>query len=178
MEKSTSIHTIIRILLKELRLERQVQQAQIGVLLGKSASVWSKVESGESELSLDHLVTGCTACQAWPSDLLQTAQNYMTLLQQYGWFVASHGSALPKSEDLLSIAADEYYSFVAKNRSPVPTFSRYQVLQTPWPWPQHYAPLDVFRWATDDVWKTTLLSPQIPPPPPPAPLPSFPPGDF
>jgi len=169
MEKCTTLHTIIRITLKELRLQRQVQQAQINVALGKTGSTWSKVENAESDLSLDHLLTACQVCQVWPSDLLQTAQTYMNVFQQCGWFVSTNQSALPKADDLLSKMADEFYAFQAKNSSPMPAWGGFQVLQTPWPYANHYAPLDVFRWATDDNWRSTKLQPNIPPPPPPAP---------
>jgi transcriptional regulator with XRE-family HTH domain len=166
-EKSTSFHTIIRVLLRELRQQSNVQQAQIGQLLGKSASTWSKVETGETELTLDHMLTVCHACQVLPSLLLQTAQNYMSVLTQYGWYVASHGKALEKGEDRLAQEADSYYAFLAKPDRPFVFGNHLAVLSTPWPYLNQYAPLDVFRWATDEFWKNSLLNPQIAPPPPP-----------
>jgi transcriptional regulator with XRE-family HTH domain len=159
MEHSTSFHTIGRLLLRELRYERGVQQAQIGQLLGKSTSSWSKVETGDTPLTLEHLLTACTACQVWPSDLLKTAQDYMTLLVQNGWYVAAHGTALPKEEDLLSVEADAYYAAVA-SRVQTPTWGRYPVLQTPWPYPGSCVPLDVFRWVLDPAWKAEMSSPR------------------
>jgi len=149
MEKSTSLHTICRLLLRELRHERNVQQAHIGQLLGRSGSSWSKVESGETPLTLEHLLTACAACQVWPSELLQAAQSYMTLLSQNGWFVATYGTALPKEEDRLSIEADKYYASPS-SRVPLPPTHRYPVLQTPWPYPGSNAvPLPVFRWVLE-----------------------------
>lgn len=160
-EKSTSFHTILRLLLRELRQQCNVQQALIGQLLGKSASTWSKVENGETELTLDHVLTVCHACQVLPSALLQTAQNYMSMLVQCQWYVASHGKALEKAEDRLSLEADGYYAFMAKKEK-LPFFpNHFPVLQTPWPYLNHYAPLDVFRWATDEQWKKSLLNPQV-----------------
>lgn len=159
-EKSTSFHTVCRLLLRELRLERNVQQAQIGQLLGRSTSAWSKVETGETPLTLDHLLTACTACQVWPSDLFLTAQNYTALLTQNGWYVASHGSPLPKEEDQLSKDGDEYYELVGKAVRPA-QWGRFPVLQTPWPYPGSYVPLEVFRWALDPAWKAAMLSPPL-----------------
>lgn len=160
-EKSTSFHTICRLLLRELRHERNVQQAYIGQLLGRSTSSWSKVETGDTPLTLDHLLTACTACQVWPSDLFLTAQNYMSLFSQNSWFVASYGVALPKEEDLLSTEADAYYASNAASNSKSP----YPVLQTPWPFPGSYIPLGVFRWALEPEWKAAMSA--LPPPPPP-----------
>lgn len=157
-EKSTTIHTIARLILRELRQERNVQQAQIGQLLGKSTSTWSKVETGDTPLTLEHLLTACTACQVWPSTVLSTTQNYMQLLQQHGWYVASHGGPLPKEEDLLSLYADEFYKFVA-SKAQTPSWRVYPVLQTPWPYPNCCLPLDVFRWALDPAWKEQQLLP-------------------
>lgn len=154
-EKSTSFHTICRLLLRELRQERNVQQAQIGQLLGRSSSSWSKVETGDTPLTLDHLLTACTACQVWPSDLLLTAQNYMTLLVQHGWYVAAHGTALPNEEDRLSMGANEYYAFIA-SKAQTPNWGVFPVLQTPWPYPGSCVPLNVFRWALDPSWRAQL----------------------
>ncbi|MCX3072557.1 helix-turn-helix domain-containing protein [Providencia stuartii] len=146
-EKSTCFHTICRLLLKELRQEKNVQQAHISQLLSRSPSSWSKVETGETPLSLDHLLTACSACQVWPSQLFITAQNYMSLLTQYDWYVAAHGTPLEKEADLLSLYADEYYS------SNLQQYRMYQVLLTPWPFPGTFAPLDVFRWAIDPSFR-------------------------
>lgn len=159
-EKSTSLHTICRLLLRELRQERNIQQAQISQLLGKaSTSSWSKVEAGDTYLTLDHLLTACAACQVWPSDFFHTAQNYMTLLTQNGWYVATHGSSLPKEEDLLSIEAEDYYAFIT-SKGQAHTWRRFPVLQTPWPYPGSCVPLDVFRWVIDPSWREQESFPQ------------------
>lgn len=156
-EKSTSVHTISRILLRELRQERNVQQAHISQLLGKaSTSSWSKVESGDTPLTLEHLLTACTACQVWPSDFFQTVQNYAALLEQNGWFVASHGSPLPREEDCLSIEASNYYAATA-NRSQA-MWRRFSVLQTPWPFYGSCEPIDVFKWVLDPSWRTVEVT--------------------
>lgn len=153
-EKSTSFHTVCRLLLKEIRIEKGVTQAHISQLLGRaSTSSWSKVESGETPLTLDHILTVCTACQTWPSALFLTAQNYMSVFTQNGWYVAAHGSTLVKEDDALGIAADQYYSLSSSSKVQTPNLGRFQVLQTPWPYPGFYAPLDVFRWALDQHWR-------------------------
>ena len=141
MEKSTSMSTICRLLLRELRQERNMQQAQIAQMLGKTASAWSKVESGDTPLSLEHLLTACTAMQVWPANFMQTAQNYVSLLTQNGWFVSSYGAPMPREEDALWQASDNFYAGKIKGNS-VLTFT--QALNTPWPYPNAYSPLAVF----------------------------------
>lgn len=148
-EKSTCFHTVCRLILKELRQERNVQQAHISQLLSRSPSSWSKVETGDTPLSLDHLLTACSACQVWPSQLFVTAQNYMSLLTQNGWYVAAHGTPLEKEVDLLSLYADEYYN------SNLQQYRNHQVLMTPWPYPGMFAPLDVFKWAIDAAFRNS-----------------------
>lgn len=148
-EKSTTFHTICRILLRELRQERGIQQAQICQMLGRvSTSTWSKVESGDTPLTLEHLLTACSACQVWPSDLFVTAQNYMSLLQQNNWFVAGYGNPQAKEDDLLSQRADEFYSSHL-SKIPSASWNRYPILQTPWPYPGMFAPIEVIRWTLE-----------------------------
>jgi transcriptional regulator with XRE-family HTH domain len=156
-EKSTSVHTVARLLLRELRQERNVQQAHISHLLGKaSTSSWSKVESGDTPLTLEHLLTACTACQVWTSDFFQTVQNYTALLEQNGWFVAAHGNPLPKEEDHLSIETANYYAATANK--PQNTWRRFSVLQTPWPFSGSCEPIDVFKWVLDPSWRATAMT--------------------
>ncbi|MYN39175.1 helix-turn-helix domain-containing protein [Duganella sp. FT109W] len=151
-EKGTSVHTISRILLRELRQERNIQQAHISHLLGKaSTSSWSKVESGDTPLTLEHLLTACTACQVWPSEFFKTVQDYTALLEQHGWFVAAHGSPLPKEEDHLSMAAANYYA--ATSNKAQSTWRHFSVLQTPWPFYGSCEPIDVFKWVLDPNWR-------------------------
>lgn len=161
VEKSTSFHTISRLLLRELRQERSVQQAQISQLLGRaSTSSWSKVEAGDTPLTLEHITTACSVFQIWPSDLFQAVQSYVMLMTQNGWYVAVYGSPLSKDDDQLSVDANAYYAFIA-SKAHIPTWRRFPVLQTPWPYPGSYEPLDVFRWVLDPTWKEQVLAPPI-----------------
>lgn len=153
-EKNTSFHTICRLLLKELRVERGITQAHVSQLLGMaSTSSWSKVESGEATLTLEHILTACSACQVWPAEFFATAQNYMALFSQNGWYVAFHGSPLSKEDDQLSTSANEYYAAVAATNAQVPNVGMYPILRTPWPFQGVYAPLSVFLWALDFQWQ-------------------------
>ena len=155
-EKSTSYHTICRLLLRELRQERTVQQALISQLLGRaSTSSWSKVEAGETPLTLEHLLTACTACQVGLVNFFQTVENYAQLLRQYGWYVAAYGSPLSTDEDLLSREANDYYSTMPRVVQQ-PGFARFPVLVTPFPYANAVAPLEVFRWAIDPEWKNSV----------------------
>lgn len=117
-------------------------QAQIAQMLGKSGSAWSKVESGDIPLSLDHLFAACAAMQIWPASFMQTVQNYVSLLNQNGWFVSWYGVApIPKEDDALWIASDEFYGGKIKSNA-FPIIA--PILNTPWPYVNAYAPIPVF----------------------------------
>lgn len=143
-EKSTSMATISRLIIRELRQESNVQQAQIAVLMGKTPSAWSKVESGETPLTLDHLFSACTAMNIWPTAVLQTVQNYVALFSLNGWYVSPHGASTTKVDDALWVASDEFYAATVNQPKALLGFS---ILQTPWPYPNAYVPLRVFEYA-------------------------------
>ena len=140
-EKSTSMTTVCRLLLRELRQERNMQQAQIAQMLGKTASTWSKVESGDTPLTLEHLLTACAAMQIWPANFMVTAQNYVALFTQKNWFVSTYGAATPKDEDALWLASDEFYAGQLRGIS---IQLHANVLGSPWPYAGAYSPLPVF----------------------------------
>lgn len=159
-EKSTSVHTILRLVIRELRQQLNIQQAHLGQLLGKSSSTWSKVESGEQVLSLDHLFTVCHAMQVPPAAVMQTTQNYIAALVQLGWYVATHGKPLENADDKLAQDAESFYAFMANPEKPMFFANAYPVLSTPWPYMNHFMPIDVIRWATDESWRASLENPQ------------------
>lgn len=143
-EKSTSMSTVCRLIIKELRLERGLHQAHIASAMGKSASAWSKTEAGDTPLTLDHFFAACYALNVWPTAVLTTVQNYVSLLNFNGWFVSPHGFATEKTDDALWIASDEFYLSANTILKPASVVS---VLNTPWPYQNAYVPLRVFDYA-------------------------------
>jgi len=108
IEKVTTITSICTILLRELRTERGIHQAQVADWIGKTPSAWTKVESGKSPLPFDTFVRVCKSFQVWPSAVLATAERYEALLVQYGWAVLA--SELGSNEDDLLRLAQEYWA--------------------------------------------------------------------
>ena len=51
--KVSSFSTIVLLLLKELRLERNIHQAHIADYCDKTPSAWNKIESGKNTLSME-----------------------------------------------------------------------------------------------------------------------------
>ena len=50
---TTTLSSVILLILKELRLERNMHQAQVAEACDKTPSAWTKIELGKSPLSMD-----------------------------------------------------------------------------------------------------------------------------
>ena len=104
----TTFSSITLLILKELRLERNIHQAQIADMCDKTPSAWTKIETGRSPLSMEMFFRVCNGLQVSPSAILSTMERYATLLSQNGWAVIS--KLLEFNEDMLLTDAQEYYS--------------------------------------------------------------------
>jgi transcriptional regulator with XRE-family HTH domain len=105
--KITTITSICVILLREVRVERAIHQAQVADWLGKTPSAWTKVEAGKSPLQFETFVRVCNGMQVTPSAVMATAERYATLFSQNGWAVITE---LDFSEDGLLRQAQEYWA--------------------------------------------------------------------
>lgn len=159
MEKSTSFHTICRLLLKELRQERNVYQAQISQRLNEAPSAWLKVEDGSTKLKLEHILAACTVFDILPSEFFHTAEKYFDLLEDYDWFVAKFGLEMPKSDDLLWQESDKYYAQLTGANPPARSrFDHSDVLNSPGH-NNFYCPLPVFDWAINAHTRPPMPNP-------------------
>ena len=79
----TTYSSICMILLRELRIERGIHQAQVADWIGKTPSAWTKVEAGKSPLQFETFVRVCFSFQVQPSMVMATAERYAALLRQY-----------------------------------------------------------------------------------------------
>jgi transcriptional regulator with XRE-family HTH domain len=104
----TTLSSIILILLKELRIERNIHQAHLAERCGKTPSSWSKIESGKSSLTMELFLKICNAIPIQPSNVLATAENYSNLFAQQGWAILSQ--ELSFNEDRLLQEVQKYYS--------------------------------------------------------------------
>lgn len=158
-EKVTTITSICTVLLRELRTERGIHQAQVADWIGKTPSAWTKVESGKSPLSFDTFVKVCKSFQVWPSAVLATAERYETLLIQNGWAVLA--SELDSNEDGLLRLAQEYWASpgcrsALANRIPT---SSIQVLNGPQTdFNGNIIIAAVFRFALDNEFRSAYLT--------------------
>lgn len=106
--KVTSFSSITLLILKELRLERNIHQAHVAEICDKTPSAWTKIETGNSPLTMEVFFRVCNALAGSSSAVLATAERYAALLSQNEWGVIS--KRLELNEDALLGKAQEYYS--------------------------------------------------------------------
>jgi transcriptional regulator with XRE-family HTH domain len=122
--KVTSFSSITLIVLRELRLERNIHQAQVAEICNKTPSAWTKIETGKNPLTMDIFFKVCIALNVSASSVLATAERYAALLTQNGWGIMS--GELPFSEDMLLQEAQEYYGSAGyRARIPVSSWNTF-----------------------------------------------------
>ena len=105
---TTTLSSVILLILKELRLERNMHQAQVAEACDKTPSAWTKIELGKSPLSMEIFFRVCNILQGSASSVLATAESHSTLLSQNKWWIMS--KQLDFDDDDLLQKAQEYYS--------------------------------------------------------------------
>jgi len=141
-EKNTSFQTICRVLLHEMRLYSNTHQAHLAKVMGlSSSSSWSKVESGDVQLTLEHIVAVCSSCNIALSNFFFVAHNYMNLLTQNNWYVSYTGLPIAKEDDHLDRMTKEYNKLERVHYPPQDIFI------TPWTYNGTYNPILPFSYA-------------------------------
>ena len=106
--KLTNFTTIVLLLLKECRLERNVHQAVLAEEIAKAPSGINKIESGDTALQMEVFLSYCRALKISPSSVLATAERYFSLFLSNGWQITMQSIA--SNEDLLLKEAGAYYA--------------------------------------------------------------------
>ena len=75
-QKFTSLSSITLLVLKELRLERNIHQAQLAEICDKTPSAWTKIETGKTPLTMEVFFRVCNGLAVSPSAVLATAERY------------------------------------------------------------------------------------------------------
>jgi len=114
---TTTLASVILIILKELRLERNMHQAQLAEACDKTPSAWTKIELGKSPLSMEIFFRACNTLQVSPSSVLATAERHSALLSQNNWWIMSKQLSFD-DDDLLKNAQEYYSSDSYKYRQP------------------------------------------------------------
>lgn len=117
-KKITKFTTILLLILKECRLERNIHQAVIADGMGKSANAFTKIETGSTALQMDTFLSYCKTLNVSPSAVMATAERYVVLFSSLGWYISGSSEAVTEDGDALLIHSQQYYiSDLFKNRS-------------------------------------------------------------
>lgn len=157
----TTRTSIAAALIKELRIERRVTQAQLADKIGRTPSYMAKVESGKSGLQLDDFFQLCAAMFIQPPYICSAIEQHAQFLTSHGWHVML--SKLDSSEDDLIRLAPEYYASPGYKRREWQISNNFglpitNVLNSPYTGSDNLIyVIDVFRFVVDDKFKQHQL---------------------
>ena len=161
--KVTTITSICVILLREVRAERGIHQAQVADWINKTPSAWTKVEAGKSPLQFETFIRVCNSMQVAPSATLAAAERYAALLSQNGWAVLT--SELPFEEDGLLRKAQQYWASPGCRNQPTSRWGFASVLDGPiYNMDRSITLAAVFQFALDPEFQELQLNPPSAPP--------------
>lgn len=149
--KITTITSICVILLREVRTERGIHQAQVADWIGKTPSAWTKVEAGKSPLQFETFIRVCYSLQVTPSAVMATAERYASLFSRSGWAVLT--SELDSEDSLLRLA-QEYWALPDYRNGMANHWGFTSILNTPIYNMDHTTYIaPVFRFALDPAFR-------------------------
>lgn len=160
-DHATCFNSLTLLVLKEIRLEKGIQSAQIAEQTGRSPSTWAKIETGKSAFPMDSLFQASRALWTPPSAVIATAERYAAFLGQSSWAVLN--SPLSAEEDDLLQIAQRYYESPGFKRRFQPAFGHVgfngfglSILNSPIFYPDGSVQIvDVFRFALDEEFRKT-----------------------
>lgn len=158
--KITTLTSICIILLREVRTERGIHQAQIADWIGKTPSSWTKVEAGKSPLQFETFLRVCNSMNVMPSAVMATAERYAALLssQNSGWVVI----ASEPDEDALLHLAQEYWASPGCRNVTSNRWNFTSVLNGPiYNQNQTITLAAVFQFALDPAFRNSQLNPPV-----------------
>lgn len=89
-----SLPGVVGAVLLATRKERSLSQAQLAEAVGLNVSTWSRVENGESALTIEQLAAAAAALETSPSAILGKAEEKLAELNSKGFATASSRAAL------------------------------------------------------------------------------------
>lgn len=100
--------TLILLIIKDIRHERRIHQGALAQSTGKTPNAWTKIENGQSPLTIDALFGACTALFIQPSDVMRFAERLIPIFNSAGWFFQTVN--IEKEEDQLLPLVLNYYN--------------------------------------------------------------------
>lgn len=160
---STSLASIAVIVLKEVRLEMQVQQFVIAERMKKTPGALAKIESGKNSISLENFLSFCDALNIGPAEVIKSVERYaIWLKKKKNWNVEIN--EVDDEDDLLKLADSYYKSEGFKQRRYMSMLS-YHVLTLSFPVRSlnggSLLITNLFRYITDDKFKAAMDKKEI-----------------
>lgn len=113
--KTASFTNICLVLLRAVRIERDQTQAQVADMCSMTPSAWTKIETGKTPLSFEHLLRWCAGMCIQVSTIIATAERYTALMSdkwrqpdRIKWTIVS--LPLDIGEDDFLTLAHQYWS--------------------------------------------------------------------
>lgn len=103
MEYNSNFSTLALLIIKDARFARQIHQGFIAQKFGKTPSAWTKIENGQTQLTVDFLYGACDALQLRPVDVMYLIERLTALFNQQKTFF-HYGSN--ETDDLLPFILD------------------------------------------------------------------------
>lgn len=156
--KITTITSICIVLLREVRVERGIHQAQVADWMGKTPSSWTKVEAGKSPLQFETFIRVCNGMTVMPSSVMATAERYAGLLSQNNWVILG-ATELSCSEDGLLSQAQEYWTSPGGRNAATNRMGFNSVLNGPIYGPNNMITIaGVFQFVLDPAFRQSALN--------------------
>lgn len=76
--------SVVGLVLEAVRKERGLSQGEIAPIVGVAVSTWSRIENGESALTVEQLAKAAQVLQTLPSSILRAAEEKLVDLKNHG----------------------------------------------------------------------------------------------
>lgn len=123
--------TLSLMVLKSLRAERNMPQQYIAEHLNKTTSAWTKIENGQSPLTMDVFCLVCSLVQVHPSQVIYQSEHIATYLARAGFWPAEPGN---KRDDLMPLVREFYHKSISTAMwNAAPCFLAHDSIMSNWP---------------------------------------------
>lgn len=84
MQAGSTYAALVGAVITQLRGDLKISQAELANTVGISQPAWSRIEKGESALTIDQLARAAKKLGAQPSEILNTAEKTIAEMKQQG----------------------------------------------------------------------------------------------
>lgn len=149
--KNSCFSTVHLMVIKELRLERGVHQGVLAQAAGKTPSAWTKIENGQSVLTVDALFGACIALNITPVNFMTLVEKLISEFNRNKYYF--HPGTIDQEEDSLLPLMLSYFNGkgfeIMKNKP----FQRVSISSIGNPFASIHSTPTALRYCCDDVFR-------------------------